>query len=134
MTILLHKIAFTFSSTMHIYEPVPDFYKNLEKIWSDHRASNQWAVNVHNFGLGDGNRTVLLSQADLQGQGTFGMKNTEHEGQKIPLDIIEASVVVRNVTAGAEGLDLLHVNCEGCEYEMLENIIRENLHTKIRFY
>ena len=133
MTILIHKIAFSFPSTMHIYEPVPDFYKNLKKVWSDHRASNQWAVNVHNFGLGDGNRTVLLSQADLQGQGTFAMENSEQdEGQMIPLDIIEASEVVRNVTAGAEGLDLLHVNCEGCEYEMLENIIRADLHKQIR--
>ena len=125
--------TFTLSSTMHIYEPVPDFYKNLEKVWSDHSASNQWRVSVHNFGLGEENRTVLLSEADLRGQGTFGMKNTEEdEGQKIPLDIIEASVVVRNVTEGVEALDLLHVNCEGCEYEMLENIIRANLHTKIR--
>ena len=90
-------------------------------------------MNVHNYGLGDATRTVLLSQADLQGQGTFAMENSEQdEGQKIPLDIIEASVVVRNVTAGAEGLDLLHVNCEGCEYEMLENIIRADLHKQIR--
>ena len=124
---------FLMSSTMDIYEPVPDYYNNLEKVWSDHRASNQWAVNVHNYGLGDATRTVLLSQADLQGQGTFAMENSEQdEGQKIPLDIIEASVVVRNVTAGAEGLDLLHVNCEGCEYEMLENIIRADLHKQIR--
>ena len=122
-----------FVSTLHIYEPVPDYYKNLEKVWSDHRTSNQWAVNVHNYGLGDATRTVLLSQADLQGQGTFAMENSEQdEGQMIPLDIIEASEVVRNVTAGAEGLDLLHVNCEGCEYEMLENIIRADLHKQIR--
>ena len=123
------------SSTLHIYEPVPAYYKNLEKVWSDHRGANQWRVDVHNYGLGDTNRTVLLSQADLQGQGTFAMKDTEQDGgDKIHLDIMEASVVLRNVTAGAgaEGLDLLHVNCEGCEYEMLENIIRANLHTKIR--
>ena len=122
------------SSTLHIYEPVPDFYKNLAKVWSDHRSANQWRVDVHNYGLGDSTRTVLLSQTDLQGQGTFGMKDSEEGGEKIPLDIREASVVVRNVTtgAGAETLDLLHVNCEGCEYEMLENIIRANLHTNIR--
>ena len=77
--------------------------------------------------------TLHIYEPVLRGQGTFAMKNSEEgEGQKIPLDIIDASVVVRNVTAGAECLDLLHVNCEGCEYEMLENIIRNNLHTKIR--
>ena len=61
------------------------------------------------------------------------MKDTEQDrGTMIFLDIMEASEVVLNVTAGGEGLDLLHVNCEGCEYEMLGNIIRVNLHTKIR--
>ena len=90
-------------------------------------------MSVHNYGLGDSTRTVLLAPEDLRGQGTFAMKGTDQEGgEKIHLDIMEASEVVRNVTAGGEGLDLLHVNCEGCEYEMLENIIRANLHTKIR--
>ena len=95
--------------------------------------TNQWDVEVHKYGLGDGTRTILLSEADLKGQGTFGMKDNEaDEGKKIPLEIIEASTVFNNVTGGTGDLDLLHVNCEGCEYEMLENIIRENLHTKIR--
>ena len=67
-------------------------------------------MNVHNYGLGDATRTVLLSQADLQGQGTFAMENSEQdEGQKNPIEIREASEVVRNVTAGDEGLDHLHV-------------------------
>ena len=92
-------------------------------------------MSVHNYGLGDSTRTVLLAPEDLQGQGTFAMEDTDQEGgEKISLDIREASLVVSNVTAGAgaQDLDLLHVNCEGCEYEMLENIIRANLHPNIR--
>ena len=103
-------------------------------MWLDHRANNQWNVSVENYGLGDSTRTVLLARADLQGQGTFAMKDTEEgPGEKVSLVIREASEVLRNVTAGVEALDLLHVNCEGCEYEMLENIIRANLHTNIRY-
>ena len=52
-------------------------------------------------------------------------------GKKIKLEIVEASLVFNNVTGGAD-LDLVHVNCEGCEYEMLENIISTNLHHKIK--
>ena len=50
----------------------------------------------------------------------------------IKLEIIEASTAFNNVTGGSGELDLLHVNCEGCEYEMLENIIKSGLHLKIK--
>ena len=90
-------------------------------------------MTVHKYGLGDTTRTILLSEADLKGQGTFGMKDNEaDEGKKIPLEIIDATTAFNNVTGGSGDLDLLHVNCEGCEYEMLENIIKANLHTQIR--
>ena len=96
-------------------------------------TNNQWDVKVHKYGLGDTTRTILLSEADLKGQGTFGMKDNEaDEGKKIPLEIIDASTAFNNVTGGSGDLDLLHVNCEGCEYEMLENIIKSGLHWKIK--
>ena len=90
-------------------------------------------MTVHKYGLGDTTRTILLSQSDIKGTGTFAMKNKEGEtGRKIRLEIIEASAAFNNVTGGTGDLELLHVNCEGCEYEMLENVIRANLHTQIR--
>ena len=90
-------------------------------------------MTLHNYGLGDTTRTILLSEADLKGQGTFGMKDNEaDEGKKIPLEIIEASTVFSNVTGGTGDLDLLHVNCEGCEYEMFENIIQSGLTHRIK--
>ena len=61
------------------------------------------------------------------------MKDNEAEGgKKIPLEIIDATTAFNNVTGGAGDLDLLHVNCEGCEYEMLENIIKSGLHWRIK--
>ena len=90
-------------------------------------------MTVYKYGLGDTTRTILLSEAGLKGQGTFGMKDNEaDEGKKIPLGILEASTVFHNVTGGVGDLALLHVNCEGCEYEMLENIIKAGLHWRIK--
>ena len=90
-------------------------------------------MTLHKYGMGDTTRTILLSEADLKGQGTFGMKNNEaDEGKKIPLEIIDATTAFNNVTGGVGDLDLLHVNCEGCEYEMLENIIKSGLHLNIK--
>ena len=46
------------------------------------------------------------------------MKDNEaEEGKKIPLEIIDATTAFNNVTGGVGDLDLLHVNCEGCEYK-----------------
>ena len=118
---------------MHIYEPVAEFYDKLWEVWSSYTETNQWKVSVHNYGLGDSTRTILLSQADIQGQGTFGMKDNEGDDEKIvELEITNASTAFNNVTGGSEQLDLLHVNCEGCEYEMLENIIKSGLHLNIK--
>ena len=78
-------------------------------MWSDHVRTNQWDVKLHNYGLGDANRTILLSPEDVRGQGTFGMKDSE-AGGKISLDIIDASTAFSNLTGGDVGL--LHVNCE----------------------
>ena len=96
---------------MHIYEPVPQYFSSLEKVWAEHVRTNNWAVEVHQYGLGDATKTIHLSEDDLQGQGTFGMKDTESGGE-IKLDIIEAVRVFHNVTGGSD-LDLLHANCEG---------------------
>ena len=109
------------------------FYENLDKVWKNHVKTNQWDVTVHKFGLGDSTRRIFLSESDIKGQGTFAMKDKEaEEGKKIPLEIIEATTAFTNVTGGSEDLDLLHVNCEGCEYEMLENLIKSGLHWKIK--
>ena len=43
-------------SVMHIYEPVPDFYTELEASWELLATEHQWEVKVHMVGLGDSNR------------------------------------------------------------------------------
>lgn len=72
----------------------------------------------------------------MKGQGTFGMDNTGSKGKDkvLKLEIMEAATVLRNLVEDPDNfqLDLLHVNCEGCEYELLENIILNNLHLNIK--
>ena len=101
-------------------------------MWRDHVSTHQWDVRLHNYGLGETNRTILLSPADIRGQGTFGMKDSE-AGGKIPLDIIEAATALKSLTGGGgKTAGLLHANCEGCEYELLESLIQAGLHWRIK--
>ena len=44
----------------------------------------------------------------------------------VELDIREAARVIKEISKANGGfVDLLHVNCEGCEWEMLENLLTE---------
>jgi len=113
------KILEMFNCTIHMYEPVPRFYEELVTHWARYKKELGYDASLHNYGMGRDNRTIFLSGEDLKGQGTFGMEgNTEKD--EIPLEIRMASSVIRSVGAR---IDLLHVNCEGCEWEMLENLI-----------
>ena len=78
---------------------------------------------------------VKLSKSALAGQGTFGMVEKKEENEDyVELDIRETSRVVKELSKDNGGfVDLLHVNCEGCEWEMMENIIENNLLPNIRF-
>ena len=79
-------------------------------------------------------RLVKLSRSALLGQGTFGMVEKKKENEAyVELDIRDASKIIRKLSEHSGGfVDLLHVNCEGCEWEMLDNIINNNLLPSIR--
>jgi len=119
---------------IHIFEPVPTFNKILTEKWDGHKVSNGWDATVNKFGLGSNDRIVKLSKASIIGQSTFGMKETEG-GDFEELQIRDASKAVGEVLRSLKDkteVDLLHVNCEGCEWEMFENLISSGIHTKIR--
>jgi len=122
--------------SIHIFEPVPSFFVQLEKNWKKTINQHGYKAVLHNEGLGKSDRIVKLSVDEIDGQSTFGMKSSssiKDDGME-SLVIKEASESLKNImkSSGKENIDLLHVNCEGCEWEMLENIIENKIHLKIR--
>ena len=79
-------------------------------------------------------RVVKLSLSDLDGQSTFGMQDSDDTNETfVNLEIKKASEEILAVSQRSAGtIDLLHVNCEGCEWEMLEDIIESGHHKNIR--
>ena len=79
-------------------------------------------------------RVVKLSLSDLDGQSTFGMQDSDDTNETfVNLEIKKASEEILTVSQKPAGtIDLLHVNCEGCEWEMLEDIIESGHHKNIR--
>ena len=80
------------------------------------------------------NRVVKLAESDQAGQGTFGMVDSQNLNEKYEeLKIRKASEEIEYESIFFNStVDLLHVNCEGCEWEMLEDIIESGHHNNIR--
>jgi len=112
-----------FNCTIHMFEPVPAFYAELSTHWAHYRADLGYDATTHNYGLGMDNRIVFRASEVLDGQGTFEMAENSKK-KEIPLEIREGASVLRGLKTDKDDLiDLLHVNCEGCEWEMFDNLI-----------
>merc|ERR1712083_456956 len=87
------------------------------------------------MGLGKKARVV---EATIEGQSTFGMERTKG-GKVEKLEIVEGASTLRSLLEARElkglpsEISLLHINCEGCEWEMLENLIEQpDVMSKVR--
>jgi len=117
-----------FNCSIHVFEPVPSFYHELSATWALYRSELGYDATLYNIGLGNSDRIVHLAMSDLVGQGTFGMEENK-DRKEVPLQIKEAGRVIKDIKKdtknkkGSDTIDLLHVNCEGCEWEMFDNLI-----------
>ena len=97
---------------------------------------------------------MKISKAEILGESTFGMKGNEgDQNDLVELQVRSATKVLESLLSdsGSSFVDLLHVNCEvnlfnkihffcplssfhaqGCEWEMLENLIDSGMYRRIR--
>ncbi|XP_061177719.1 uncharacterized protein LOC133186499 [Saccostrea echinata] len=110
-----------------VIEPVPSFYKTLNK--NIQTLNFNTSVKTYNFGL-SGNRTEL--DVEVVGDGTKMLKksilNTTEKVQLV--GVLDFFI---QLGVGCHRIDLLTVNCEGCEFDVLENLLSTNLIQKFDF-
>ena len=127
-----------FSDSLLAYGSASDFMRKRQAVPRAH---------LHNFGLGDATRTVRGVRID--GQSTFTLKDGGKSavncnfaggdqagcrgGVKEDLSIKSLVDAWRETGAAVTGhIDLIHVNCEGCEWEMLRELVRSGLAAKVQ--
>lgn len=113
------KIYKKYSCNVYTFEPVKNYYNNiLEKFKNDDK------VKVFNLGLSSVNQVVKIRH-DNASSSIFIENGVEEEIQLIKYcDFIKQNDI--------ETIDLIKINIEGSEYELLNHIIENNLHKKIK--
>jgi FkbM family methyltransferase len=106
------------AAKIHIYEPVPVFFSELKQRWLGRSC-----CTLHNFGMGGSARSISLSASDLAGQSTYVMNNDGGGDNSTAIHILDGRAAIANfLSSGSHQIDILHINCEGCEWEFLERL------------
>lgn len=101
---------------IHIFEPILPFRQSLTQNWKS--VTNK---TIYDYGLGG--KTKFIKGIKVEGESTFAMSSRSQSGETVFIrDVL--SVFVEKKYAQ---VSLLHMNCEGCEWELLERLISANL-------
>ena len=116
----------------HAFEPIPKYYTYLK----EHIAGNSKQLvrdNIipYNYGLGSTNTSFLVSPESLQQQSTYigdsivgGGNNNEENGDTN--NMMTAYIKTFDFAiqdTGGKKPTMLHMNCEGCEWDMIPQAI-----------
>eukprot|EP01062_Namystynia_karyoxenos_P014528 TRINITY_DN1522_c0_g1_i1.p1 TRINITY_DN1522_c0_g1~~TRINITY_DN1522_c0_g1_i1.p1 ORF type:complete len:390 (+),score=97.36 TRINITY_DN1522_c0_g1_i1:100-1170(+) len=123
-----------YKCTVLVLEPVPAFHKQLSARYEGHPG-----IKTYAFGLGAVTRNISMDPdrvLGVQGMGTFvmdlGQAGAGAAGKDV-LRILSPVDALRELgLASSPRVDLLHVNCEGCEWEMFSALHRSDLLRRFR--
>ncbi|OWF53059.1 uncharacterized protein LOC110446904 [Mizuhopecten yessoensis] len=107
-----------------ILEPLQEYVNILEK-----KFENKTNVNIYNLGLGARNETIMVN---MEGNNACATSKFSGKRGNVPIHIIEAKSFMTGLGVGTFDVDLLTMNCEGCEFEALENLLSFNIIEKFK--
>lgn len=109
-----NKIFKKYGSNIYIFEPIKEFYNGISKMFF-----NNAKVHAFNYGVGDKNETVSISITD----DSSSVYNSEGQKETIQIKSLLEFLKTNNIHA----VDLIKINIEGGEYNLLEDLINNNM-------
>ena len=108
-----------YTCKIHVYEPIPTFIYELESKFKDNSR-----VKIFPFAVDAENAKIKMNDGDGDASNMFGSdgKNKTEVEVKDIVEVIYKSMEMENKME----IDLLHINCEGCELGILERLIEFN--------
>ncbi|XP_069103617.1 uncharacterized protein [Argopecten irradians] len=104
-----------------VLEPLKLLYRNLVV-----KFKNRPNVLTYNIGLSKKNEVFMLSIEGHDGDATSPFLAKTTDGT-CSLKVVNTTVFLTKLGVGCFDVDLMTINCEGCEYDVLESIISNSL-------
>ena len=102
-----------------IMEPIEKYYKVLKRKYAKRKN-----VLTLNFGLGKEDRTDMVKIIGSYGEGTSRFKAYGVTSNfTVPLRQVNASKFFIGIGVGVFDVDLITINCEGCEFDVLDALL-----------
>jgi FkbM family methyltransferase len=104
----------------HAFEPIPNFSTKLRQRWA-----GESRMTIHTYGIGKEDSSFSVSEEALKGQATY---IADQSGGSIQAQIKSFDYALED----SEGIPtLLHMNCEGCEWQFLEDAKKHGFLNKV---
>ena len=107
------KIYDRYGCNIHVFEPHPEFSKNLYDKFGDNKK-----ITVYDFGLYTKTTTTKLSDV-----GSSSSIITSDDG--VDVKLVDIVTFLKNINISR--VDLIKINIEGSEYELIDHLYQNDL-------
>ena len=118
-----HEFVRLYNPRLITLEPIEELANRLKR-----KFQNNNKVTILNLGLGEKTEVIFVK---LEARGVATSKFSNAVGD-LPLLLVNATEFFLQIGIDIFEVDLLSVNCEGCEYEVLEAIISSSLVSRFK--
>lgn len=111
---------------VHMLEPMPSYFAALRRAAAPYRAAG---VSVHNFGIAPRSALLHVPRRVERGQATSHAsllrtgRPTASAARPIAVRLLTLEEALERLGLARQKVDLLHINCEGCEWDLLEALV-----------
>ena len=113
------KIRDKYNPNIYVLEPIPSYYEGLvDKFKSEEK------IKIFNFGLSSSSGTVNINLDNA----SSSLYKPGVGNQQVEISTLDSFME----SNGIDEIDLIKINIEGSEFDLLEDIIKKGLQTKIK--
>jgi len=130
-------VQFVTHTKLYVFEPVQSMYEYLLQHYGPPRFPQ---VQIFHYGIASesGTAHIVLEGAQGSASSQFNIANEagkQEEGELVYMRTMTQVMLETKVT----NIDLLNINCEGCEFNILESLVEQNVlpnitHIQVQFH